>query len=291
MPAFYLTDSVEIFDKKTSLDGWLQSIRKEGGTIALVPTMGALHDGHTSLIRQARELADVVVCSIFVNPTQFNDPADLEKYPRPVEQDVAMLKTADCDGVFMPSVAEMYEENEQWHLALGGLDEVLEGAHRPGHYQGVTQIVKKLFDTVKPDWALFGQKDYQQYLVIQYMVKILHIPVKLQMCPIVREASGLAMSSRNVRLSATGKKQALALHSSLQWTTEHMNSQSPGELQAAALRHLRAAEGVEPEYFVICDGETLEEVKEWPAGDKKHFVALVAAWVEGVRLIDNVIFN
>ncbi len=207
---------MKISTTKTTLSGYLQQVRQKGQSVALVPTMGALHAGHISLVTRARQLADVVVCSIFVNPTQFNDPADLAAYPRPVENDIAMLKEAGCDILFLPEVTEIYETGEKWHLELNGLDTVLEGAMRPGHYQGVTQVVKKLFDAVEPDVALFGQKDYQQYLVICHMVRTLQLPVRLEMGPTVREPDGLAMSSRNIRLSENGRQQALALHAALE---------------------------------------------------------------------------
>lgn len=158
--------------------------------------MGALHQGHLSLIEQARQLGDIVVCSIFVNPTQFNDPKDLEIYPRPILSDTEKLETVGCDILFNPEVHEMYAGNEKWHLNIGQLEGLLEGKFRPGHYQGVTQVVYKLFDIVKPDIALFGQKDYQQFLVISKMVELLNLPVKLVMCPIVRETDGLAMPQK-----------------------------------------------------------------------------------------------
>src|ERR1035437_4176598 len=156
--------------------------------------MGALHSGHLSLIEQAQQNNDEVVCSIFLNPSQYNDPKDLEKYPRTIEADIKMLEQVKCDVLFNPGVNEIYDDNEQWHLSTGGLEHLLEGKFRPGHYQGVTQVVYKLFNIVNPDTAYFGQKDYQQFLIISKMVDQLNMPVKLVMCPIRREADGLAMS-------------------------------------------------------------------------------------------------
>jgi pantoate--beta-alanine ligase len=185
---------LKIFKTRQQLREYLDEARKTGKSIGFVPTMGALHNGHLSLIARAQQQTSLVVCSIFVNPTQFNDPKDLEKYPRPIESDIAKLEGAGCDVLFNPEVSEMYAGNEQWHLNIGELESLLEGASRPGHYQGVTQVVNKLFDIVQPDLAFFGQKDYQQYLVINKMIELLNLPVKLVMCPIEREPDGLAMS-------------------------------------------------------------------------------------------------
>ena len=281
---------MNIFTTKTALSAGLQQVRQNGQTVALVPTMGALHTGHLSLISQARKAADSVVCSIFVNPTQFNDPADLAAYPRPVEQDIALLREAGCDILFMPEVTEMYSADEQWQLDLDGLDTVLEGAQRPGHYQGVTQIVKKLFDAVQPDVALFGQKDYQQYLVICHMIAKLQLPVRPELCPTVREPGGLAMSSRNVRLSDKGRQQALALYQMLTMVISQAWQKPLPEVLQDARYLLQTADGVTPEYVAICDADTLTELHSWPA-EKKRLIVLTAARVEGVRLIDNMLIE
>ena len=208
---------MKIYATKADIGKHLLQSRTHGKTIGLVPTMGALHNGHLSLIKQAQQVTDEVVCSIFVNPTQFTDPKDLEKYPRPIASDIEKLEAAGCHVLFNPEVKEMYAENEQWHLELGELEHLLEGKYRPGHYQGVTQVVFKLFDIVKPDYAFFGQKDYQQFLVISKMVQLLNLPVKLVMCQIEREPNGLAMSSRNIHLSAEDEKHALVLSKTLNW--------------------------------------------------------------------------
>src|ERR1700748_298414 len=159
-------------------------MRSSGKSVGFVPTMGALHQGHLSLLALAQQQTDLVVCSIFVNPSQFNDPKDLEKYPRTIEADTALLEQVKCDVLFYPAVNEIYDDNEQWHLNIGEMEHLLEGKYRPGHYQGVTQVVYKLFNIVKPDKAYFGQKDYQQFLIIRKMVELLNIPVTLVMCPI-----------------------------------------------------------------------------------------------------------
>jgi len=280
---------LEIVSTKLSLQALLQPHRERGARIGFVPTMGALHPGHLSLIRHARKYVDVVVCSIFVNPTQFNDPADLEKYPRPVENDIRLLQEAGCDVLFHPEVTEMYGTGEKWHLDLGHLDEVLEGEHRPGHFQGVTQIVKKLFDYVQPDLACFGQKDFQQFKVVEYMVNKLRIPVALEMCPTVREVDGLAMSSRNVRLTPQGRQQALALYRTLQRAKTGVGMKSLDALRKEAIAGLRNSPGVQLEYFAIYRADTFEEANE--ITPSQPLVALVAAWVDGVRLIDNLLLQ
>ncbi len=256
--------------------------------IALVPTMGALHKGHVSLIKIAQQNADVVVCSIFVNPTQFTDPKDLEKYPRPLEHDIEMLQEAGCDFVFMPSVKEMYPVPETWHIDLGNAEFLLEGEFRKGHYQGVTQIVKKLFDAVDPDLAFFGQKDFQQVLMIRNMVKHFGLSLEIISCPIIRENDGLAMSSRNIHLSAKDRENALVLSRALQYVKDHFEEYSIEELLGKAIAIIRATPGVELDYFTIANGDTLlpEYNKE-----AKHLVALVAAKVGETRLIDNMMLN
>ena len=279
---------MKIFTTRVALSEYLTEQQAANKKIALVPTMGALHAGHLSLIDRARKESDLVVCSIFVNPTQFNDPADLAKYPRPVESDIEKLKEASCEVLFMPEVSEMYSAPEDWFIDLHGLDNILEGKIRPGHYQGVTQIVKKLFDTVKPDVAFFGQKDYQQIMVITELVKQYHIPVRIIMCPIVREEDGLALSSRNVYLSAAEHHDALALSKALTLATNLFPERSIQEIKAEVNHYLEQAEGIKPEYFEICDSQTFLPVT---SKNGKDLVALVAARVGNIRLIDNVILQ
>jgi pantoate--beta-alanine ligase len=278
---------LENFTKKTPLQQHLQSLKARGAVIGFVPTMGALHAGHLSLIKQAQQECDVVVCSIFVNPTQFNDPKDLEIYPRPIQDDIAKLEQIGCDILFNPDVNEMYADNEKWHLDIGELEGLLEGKFRPGHYQGVTQVVFKLFDIVKPDVAFFGQKDYQQVLVITQMVKLLNMPVKLVMCPIEREADGLAMSSRNIHLTANDRKHALVLSKTLNNIKANFDSNSIDELTTHAEEAINNEPGVTLGYFEISDGDTLLPANQ----NTKKIVALVAAMVGKTRLIDNVIIR
>jgi pantoate--beta-alanine ligase len=286
--SFY-SSFVKILYHKKALSEYLASFRREGKRIGLVPTMGALHAGHLSLLNYIKEYCDISVCSIFVNPTHFIDPEDLEKYPRPIQQDLKLLEEIGCDVVFIPAVEEMYGEGEEWTIELGRLDQVLEGALRPGHYQGVTQIVKKLFDVVKPDVACFGQKDYQQFLVVEKMVEIYSLDIDLIMCPTLREADGLAMSSRNVRLSPKGRQQALAIVKTLIGFQETYLDLGLGEARDQAIRKLTESEGLTLEYFEVCEPQTLRTVHSAKKGDQ--LVVLVAAWVDGVRLIDNIILG
>jgi pantoate--beta-alanine ligase len=278
---------LKIFTTKKSLAEHLEQSRRDGKKIGFVPTLGALHQGHLSLLARAQQLSDEVVCSIFVNPTQFNDPKDLEKYPRPIASDIEKLEQAGCDILFNPEVNEMYAGNEQWHLDLGELEHLLEGKFRPGHYQGVTQVVYKLFDIVKPDIAFFGQKDYQQFLVIQKMVELLHLPVELVMCPILRETDGLAMSSRNIHLSATDRQHALVLSKTLNWLEQNFDHTKIPYLTHECEAMVNAEPDVQLEYFEIADGDNLHPADQ----GTKNIVALVAAKVGNTRLIDNVIIS
>jgi pantoate--beta-alanine ligase len=279
---------LKIFTTKNEVTKHLKQLQADGKTVGFVPTMGALHQGHLSLLAQARQQTDVVVCSIFVNPTQFNDPKDLEKYPRPIEADIAKLEQAGCDVLFNPPVTEMYNGPEAWQLNLGELENLLEGKFRPGHYQGVTQVVNKLFSIINPNIAFFGQKDYQQVMVINRMVELLHLPVKIVMCAIEREPDGLAMSSRNIHLSATDRRHALVLYRALQQAkTAFAEGNSVREIEQQASTIISNEPDTQLEYFEIADGQTLH-----PATIKSEIlVALVAARVGHTRLIDNVIIQ
>ena len=258
--------------------------RRAGRTIALVPTMGALHDGHLSLIRAARELADVVVVSLFVNPAQFDDAADLAAYPRGEARDAELATQAGEDVLFAPAVEEIYPGGAATRVVVRGpLTETLEGAHRGvGHFDGVTTVVAKLLNIAQPDVALFGRKDAQQALVIRRMVADLDLPVRIEVRPTVRDADGLALSSRNVRLSPDARARALALPRSLERAAAELAAgEAARSVEAAALAALRDA-GLEPEYVAVADPATLE-----PA-DGPEALILAAVTVDGVRLIDNV---
>jgi pantoate--beta-alanine ligase len=289
--ALKTTGNLEIIYTVSALKSALGIVKKENVKVALVPTMGALHQGHLSLIETAQQHADIVVCSIFVNPTQFTDPKDLEKYPRPLAHDIQMLTDAGCNFVFMPTVKEMYPDfpiPENWEIDLGPAEFLLEGEFRKGHYQGVTQIVKKLFDAVQPEIAFFGQKDFQQVLMINNMVKYFNLPIQIVSCPIIREADGLAMSSRNIHLTALDRSHALILHQSLLFVARNYKDLALPELLAQAKAMINNEDGVVLDYFTIADGETLLPIT---AKTAKYPVALVAAKVGNTRLIDNMLLD
>lgn len=280
---------MEIIKRLESLSEFINSQKTSGSPISFVPTMGALHKGHISLIEKAKEEGGIIICSIFVNPTQFTDPKDLDKYPRPLEHDIQMLESAGCHAVFMPLVTEMYPswpEPEVWNIDLGPAEFVLEGEFRKGHYQGVTQIVKKLFDAVQPQLAYFGQKDFQQVLMIEKMVNLFGLDVKVISCPIVREHDGLAMSSRNIHLSAVDRQNSIVLFKALTFIKENYSQRPISEILEQAREMIQSVGNVELEYLTIAHRENLEAVDPEYAGKA---VALVAAKVGATRLIDNVL--
>ena len=267
------------------LRGALDPRRREGARIGLVPTMGYFHEGHLSLMRRAREGNDVVVVSLFVNPTQFNDPADLEAYPRDETRDAAMAQSAGVDLLFAPDAREMYRRDATTSITVGDVSESLEGASRgPGHFRGVATVVAKLLNIVQPTVAYFGQKDAQQALVIRRMVRDLDFPVRIEVCPTIREPDGLAMSSRNVRLSATARAQALALKHGLDAAVAAITR---GERDASKVEQKAREEmkmfRVEPEYVALVSAETLAPLRALSG----EVLIAVAAKVGGVRLIDN----
>lgn len=281
---------MEIFKTQNELKSYLQNATNKPLKKALVPTMGALHEGHLALIAAAKKQADITICSIFVNPTQFNDPTDLEKYPKPIEQDIALLQQQGCDVLFLPTVEEMYPSDDlPWSIDLGTLDTLWEGAKRPGHFQGVTQIVYKLFRLVEPDVAFFGQKDFQQVMVIQRMIDLKQLPIEIIIHPIVRNAQGLALSSRNARLSPVALQKATVLYQALQQIKNNFTDHSIAQLTHEATATIEAEPALQLEYLAICETRTLQAVDTIEA-DKKY-VALVVAWIEGVRLIDNMLLN
>ncbi|HXH99686.1 MAG TPA: pantoate--beta-alanine ligase [Sphingobacteriaceae bacterium] len=279
---------MKIFTAQKTLSEYLLKEKKNGRSIGFVPTMGALHNGHLSLINGATEKTDLVVVSIFVNPTQFNDAKDLVNYPRPLDADLAKLNTVKCDVLFMPEVSEMYSENEYWEPDLDGLDIILEGKQRPGHYKGVTQIVNKLFNVVKPDIAFFGQKDYQQFLVISKLISITGSDIELVMCPIIREKDGLAMSSRNVLLSEEERQIALILSGVLNQAKKDFDDTTIVNLKSNAITSLKSTKGLSLDYFEVCDAKSLQPVIN---KNKKDIIALVAASIGSTRLIDNIILR
>jgi len=254
---------------------------------AFVPTMGALHDGHLDLVRKAFEIADQVVVSIFVNPTQFNSQADLENYPRTLENDIRLLKSVGDVIIFAPTVSEMYPEDfKEINLELNELENVMEGKFRPGHFYGVVNVVHRLFEIVSPEYALFGEKDFQQLAVIQRMVEELQLSVKIIPCPTVREKNGLAKSSRNQRLNEVQLEQALILVNTLNYAVENSKTHLPAELKKLAIDFFNKGE-LQLEYLEIVDAKTLQEITEWSADSR----ICVAAYCGDVRLIDNMEIN
>lgn len=264
----------------------VEVFRSQGKQIGLVPTMGALHRGHISLVEQCLRDNDICVVSVFVNPTQFNNKEDLEKYPRTLDRDCEYLNNAGATIVFAPSVDEVYPEPDTRQFDFGTLDKVMEGKFRPGHFNGVAQVVSRLFDMVKPDRAYFGEKDFQQLAIIREMVKQLNLPVEIVPMPIVREESGLALSSRNERLSSVQKQIAVNISKTLFDSVLWMKSATINETIERVVSTLNAIEGLKVEYFEIVDGLTLEPVTNW--SDSDYIVGCITVFCGEVRLIDNV---
>lgn len=270
----------------SELSAELDAFRKEGKTIGLVPTMGALHAGHASLVNRAVAENDVVVVSDFVNPTQFNDQNDLLKYPRTLEADCALLEKCGATLVFAPSVEEVYPEPDTRQFSYAPLDTVMEGKYRPGHFNGVCQIVSKLFLMVEPDRAYFGEKDFQQLAIIREMVRKYPFDIQIVGCPIVREEDGLALSSRNARLTAEQRKEALQISKALFASVDFGKSRVLLETKQFVEDCIRRAPGLELEYFEIIDGNTLQPVKAWD--ESNYIVGCITVYCGEVRLIDNI---
>ena len=280
--------TMKIIQKTSELEAVLAEERSAGKKIGLVPTMGALHAGHASLVERAVAENDCTVVSVFVNPTQFNDPTDLKNYPRTLEADCALLESLGADIVFAPTVEEAYPEPDNRRFSYPPIDTVMEGARRPGHFNGVCQIVSKLFLWVKPDRAYFGEKDYQQIAVIRAMVKDQGFQLELRPCPIVREESGLALSSRNALLTPAERVIASHIYATLTASVEFAHTHSVMETQAEVVRQLNATEGLEVEYFQIVDGQTLQPVTQWDEADSIVGCITVYCGSRPVRLIDNI---
>ena len=262
------------------------ALRKEGKTIGLVPTMGALHAGHASLVKRAVAENDVVVVSDFVNPTQFNDKNDLLKYPRTLDADCKLLEECGASFVFAPSVEEIYPEPDTRQFSYAPLDTVMEGKFRPGHFNGVCQIVSKLFLIVEPTRAYFGEKDFQQLAIIREMVRKYPFNLEIVGCPIVREADGLALSSRNARLSDEQRIQALQISKTLFASVEYAQTHTLAETKAFVESAISTAEGLRLEYFEIVDGNSLQTVCDWK--DSSYIVGCITVFCGEVRLIDNI---
>ena len=277
---------MKIVNSIKELRSYLADEKRDNKRVGLVPTMGALHEGHLSLVRRCVKENDICVVSVFVNPTQFNDKHDLETYPRTLEADCALLESVDCDYVFAPSVEEMYPEPDTRVFDLGPVAEVMEGAKRPGHFNGVAQVVSKLFYIVEPDNAYFGEKDFQQIAVICAMVGQLAIPVKINPCPIVREIDGLALSSRNTRLTPDQRQKAPFIARTLKESTTFAPEKSVQEVIDYVVNTINADPVMRVEYYEIVDGKTLQSIKNWD--DTDYAVGCITVYCGEVRLIDNI---
>ncbi|MEI6554736.1 MAG: pantoate--beta-alanine ligase [Paludibacter sp.] len=281
---------MKIINQKISLRAEILAIKGEGKTIGFVPTMGALHEGHLKLVKQAVDENDICVVSVFVNPTQFNNASDLEKYPRNLQQDADLLKSVGCELIFAPEADEMYntdELNVHFEFDFAGLDNVMEGKFRPGHFNGVVQIVSKLFQLVQPDKAYFGEKDFQQLAIIHHMTKVMNFEVEIVDCPIVREPSGLAMSSRNERLTAIQRKNAAEISKVLFESRNFATQFSPKELTKSVTDRINTVDELKVEYFEIVNSNTLQTIQSWD----EPSTGCIAVFCGEVRLIDNIRYN
>ncbi|MBL7863596.1 MAG: pantoate--beta-alanine ligase [Cyclobacteriaceae bacterium] len=275
---------MHIFKEIAPLRDHLKSLRSGQSSIGFVPTMGALHKGHLGLINASKNHNDITVCSIYVNPTQFGNPEDLAKYPRTLEQDIDLLEQASCDVLFCPSNTVMYHRAEPLTISFDKLDRILEGEFRPGHFSGVAVVVSKLFNIVQPDIAYFGQKDYQQVMIISKLIEAMKFNVQLHVVPTVREHDGLALSSRNQRLSVDERNRATVLYQGLRATQQGLIQGLPLSELRTRVAALCDSKGVRMEYLEVVDQDTFE-VKESPT----RAVILIAAYVGNVRLIDNLV--
>lgn len=277
---------MKVFNFIVDVQRFVEEKHNLGLKVGFVPTMGALHEGHLSLINRAKKDNDIVVCSVFVNPIQFNNPADLEKYPRTPEKDIEKLEQAGCDAVFMPTAEEMYPNKVEDHYDFGDLERVMEGACRPGHFNGVAIVVRKLFEIVTPNRAYFGEKDFQQLAIINKMVSDLNMNLEIVPCPIIRENDGLAMSSRNVRLNEAERAIAPKIFATLNDSITKKDVMSPAEMKNYALKKYAEIKEFDVEYVEITDEINLKSIENWDECD--HARIFVALQLGPVRLIDNV---
>ena len=280
-----------LFKPGKDIGSELDRLKNKGNTIGFVPTMGALHNGHMQLIRQCLNAGDISVVSIFVNPTQFNDKKDFEKYPVTIEQDIKMLENIGTHILFLPTVQEIYPDGLEAiaHYNLGHLETILEGQYRPGHFQGVCNVMHRLLKKIQPHNLYMGQKDYQQCMVIQKLIDDYQLPTKLHIIPTIREESGLAMSSRNMRLSQEAKEKASAIFNAHLFIKNNLLKLPFVELKQAASQQLKHAGFTDVDYIEICDANSLTPATDYNQGQK--LVVLTAAFIEGVRLIDNMLLN
>ncbi len=279
---------MKVFQKIADLQNALFDERKAGKSVGLVPTMGALHEGHASLVRRSVKDNDVTVVSVFVNPTQFNDASDLERYPRTLEADSRLLEQCGADYVLAPSAEEMYPTPDRRQFEYPPVSTVMEGAHRPGHFNGVCQVVSRLFYIVRPDRAYFGEKDWQQIAVVKAMVRHLGLPVEIVECAIVRDADGLALSSRNTLLSPDERAIAPRIYATLKSSIDYAKTHTLKETHDYVVDTINATEGLEVEYFAIVDGNTLLDVPEWEASSYVVGCITVYCGKKPIRLIDHI---
>jgi pantoate--beta-alanine ligase len=278
---------MKVVYKIAELRALISSYKSNNQSIGFVPTMGALHEGHLSLVSQSTKKCSITVVSIFVNPLQFNHLEDFEKYPSTLENDLILLEKTGCQVVFAPSILEMYPQPVELTMDIGTLNTVMEGAQRPGHFSGVCLVVSKLFNIVQPHIAFFGQKDLQQLAVIRQMVSDLSFPIEIISCPIARDANGLALSSRNQRLSPNGREISAHLYQSLLITKEKLAQVSISEAVQAGLSYLAEFPEIQPEYLEVVDTLRLKSLTSGPV--TSSYAICIAAYVEGVRLIDNIV--
>ncbi len=283
---------MKVINKTSDLQAIIEQFKNDGKSIGLVPTMGALHKGHLSLVKNSISNNDITVVSIFVNPTQFNNPNDLASYPRTVDKDLELLQTIGCDVVFAPEADDIYSKSEtdsRFEFDFEGLDKVMEGKFRPGHFNGVVQIVSKLFDLVHPDRAYFGEKDFQQLAIIRLMTRIYNLPIEIVPCPIVREDSGLALSSRNSLLKDNEKQVASHIYAVLNESRQFVPQTEVEELKQCAIAAIEQKPELKVEYFDIVDGHTLKSIGKWDESD--YVVGCITVFCGNVRLIDNICYK
>ena len=283
---------MKVINKTSDLQAIIEQLKNDGKSIGLVPTMGALHKGHLSLVKNSISNNDITVVSIFVNPTQFNNPNDLASYPRTVDKDLELLQTVGCDVVFAPEADDIYSKSEtdsRFEFDFEGLDKVMEGKFRPGHFNGVVQIVSKLFDLVRPNRAYFGEKDFQQLAIIRLMTRRYNLPIEIVPCPIVREDSGLALSSRNSLLKDNEKQVAQHIYAVLNESRQFVPQTEVEELKQCVIAAIEQKPELKVEYFDIVDGHTLKSIVKWDESD--YIVGCITVFCGNVRLIDNICYK
>jgi len=274
-----------IFTRNAEIRSFLQAAKSDSKSIGFVPTMGALHKGHVSLIALSKKQCDITICSIFVNPTQFNDPKDLERYPRMPEKDILLLEKANCDVLFLPLVEEIYPSPKKEVFDFGYLNSTLEGKYRPGHFNGVAQVVKRFFEIVNPTKAFFGSKDYQQVMIVKALVQQMGSPIEIVPCPILRETDGLAMSSRNALLNAEERSTASSIPKMMVSANALIKTKGLNTAKSFIVDEVSKIQLMKLDYYEVCEAETLKIAENILPG--KNYIAVIACFVGRIRLIDN----